>query len=63
MSPTEQLDSINVRMTPGLKRACDKAAKRAQLTLPDWVRGVLACAANQGAFAPAKGGKKDGKKR
>ena len=56
MAPTQQTDNLNVRVTPALKKACEVAAKRAHLTLPDWIRAVLARAANEGAFAPRKGG-------
>ena len=59
----QKLATINVRVTPELKRACEVAAKRSHLTLPDWVRAVFARAANEGAFAPRKGGKRRGAKR
>jgi hypothetical protein len=54
---------VNFRMTPALRRAVEAAARRAGLTLPDWLRAVVARAANEGAFAPKKrrarhGGKK-----
>ena len=48
---------IIVRSTPKLKRACERVASRTGLTLADWCRGVLAMAANQGAFGPPKGGR------
>jgi predicted HicB family RNase H-like nuclease len=54
---------IIIRSTPRLKRVCKRAAGRAGLSLADWCRGVLAMAANQGAFGPPTGGKKDGRKR
>ena len=63
MSPVMQSTNINVRVTKGLRRACNKAAKASHLTLPDWTRAVLARAANEGAFAPKKGGPAHGKKR
>ncbi len=62
MTPTEKIAYINVRVTAPLKKACEIAAKRSHLTLPDWVRAVLARAANEGAFAPRKGARY-GKKR
>ena len=63
MSPVLQVTNIHVRVTKGLKRECERVAKRSHLTLPDWVRAVLARAANEGAFAPRKGGKKRARKR
>jgi hypothetical protein len=45
---------VSVRLTPELKAAVDAAAERSGLGLMDWVRGVLARAANEGAFAPRK---------
>ena len=63
MAPIEKTTFLSVRATVGLRKACEVAAKRSHLTLPDWVRAVLARAANEGAFAPRKGGRKDGRKR
>jgi hypothetical protein len=54
MKPTHKETFINVRMTAGLRKACERAAKRSHLTLPDWVRAVLARAANEGAFGPPR---------
>ena len=54
---------IVLRVTPRLKLFCEAAAARSGLTLSDWARAVLARAANEGAFAPRKGGKRDGRKR
>ena len=54
MTPIQQTASLNVRVTPALRKACEVAAKRSHLTLPDWIRAVLARAANEGAFAPKK---------
>ena len=62
MTPTEKIAYVNVRVTAPLKKACEITAKRSHLTLPDWVRAVLARAANEGAFAPPKR-RKHGKKR
>ena len=56
MAPPDKSVFINVRVTEALKAACEEAAENAHLTLPDWTRAVLALAANQGAFAPTKGG-------
>ena len=56
MKPKQQDSYINVRLTTGLRKACETTAKRSHLTLADWVRAVLARAANEGAFAPQKGG-------
>ena len=63
MSPVLQATNIHVRVTKALKRECERVAKRSHLTLPDWVRAVLARAANEGAFAAPKGGKTRGRKR
>ncbi len=54
---------IIIRSTPKLKRLCERAAARTGLTMSDWTRAVLARAANEGAFAPRNGGKKDGRQR
>jgi len=43
---------MNFRITPDLREAVEEAAKRSGLTLPDWLRYVVARAANEGAFAP-----------
>ena len=53
---------IIIRSTPKLKRLCERAAAKTGLTMSDWTRAVLARAANEGAFAPRKGGK-HGRKR
>lgn len=50
--PQEAL--IQVRVTPELKARVEAAAKRSALTPADWVRAVLALAANLGAFAPKR---------
>ena len=54
---------IIIRTTPELKEFCEKAASKSGLTLSDWTRAVLARAANEGAFAPRKGGKRRDAKR
>jgi hypothetical protein len=43
---------MNFRITPDLRGAVEAAAKLSGLTLPDWLRYVVARAANEGAFAP-----------
>jgi hypothetical protein len=43
---------MSVRLTDELRERIDRAAEKAALTTADWVRSVLALAANQGAFAP-----------
>lgn len=43
---------MNFRITPDLRNAVQAAADRSGLTLPDWLRAVVARAANEGAFAP-----------
>ncbi len=43
---------FTIRVTPELLARCHATARAAAMTLPDWVRTVLALAANQGAFAP-----------
>jgi hypothetical protein len=47
---------LSVRMTETLKRRIDQAALRSGLTTLDWLRAVLARAANEGAFAPRERG-------
>ncbi len=54
---------LSVRMTPSLKQAVDEAASRSGLTVLDWIRAVLARAANEGAFAPRKGGRYGARRR
>jgi hypothetical protein len=43
---------MNFRITPELRGAVAAAAKQSGLTLPDWLRYVVARAAHEGAFAP-----------
>jgi hypothetical protein len=45
---------MSVRLTDELRERIDRAAEKAALTTADWVRSVLALAANQGAFAPRR---------
>jgi hypothetical protein len=54
--PNEKLVVVSLRITPALKAMVDGAAKRSGLGLNDWLRAVLARAANEGAFAPAERG-------
>ena len=51
----EKLVVVSLRMTPTLKKMVDRAARKSGLGFMDWVRAVLARAANEGAFAPRKG--------
>ena len=54
--------TLILRVRPELKVRCQDVADEAGLSLSDWVRAVLARAANEGAFAPPKGDA-HGKKR
>lgn len=54
---------LSVRITPTLKEAVDRVADRSGLTTLDWIRAVLARAANEGAFGPRKRGGRDARKR
>ncbi len=55
---------LSVRLTARLKESVDKTADESGLTTLDWIRAVLARAANEGAFAPRKGkGGRDARKR
>jgi len=47
-----------LRVQPKFKAFVEDASDRAGMTLSDWMRAVLARAANEGAFAPRKVGKK-----
>ena len=47
-------ERLTLRISATLKQDCEDAAERAGLSLSDWVRAVLARAANEGAFAPPK---------
>lgn len=60
--PREKTMVISLRLTPGLKEAVEKAADRSGLGQMDWIRAVLARAANEGAFAP-RPKKRERKKR
>ena len=63
MKTAAQKDELlAVRLSSTLKGDLEDAAERAGLGLSDWVRAVLARAANEGAFAPSKR-RKHGKKR
>jgi antitoxin component of RelBE/YafQ-DinJ toxin-antitoxin module len=46
---------LAVRVSSTLKKAVDGAAEKSGLTSAEWIRAVLARAANEGAFAPRKG--------
>ncbi len=63
MNTAPQKDELlAVRLSSTLKGDLEDAAERAGFGLADWVRAVLARAANEGAFAPPKR-RKHGKKR
>ena len=53
----QKQERLTFRLTSTLKRDFEDAAKRSGLTLSDWIRAVLARAANEGAFAPRKRGR------
>jgi hypothetical protein len=55
----EKLNVVTVRMTPVLHRQIRNAAEASGLGFADWIRAVLARAANEGAFTPKKGGRGD----
>lgn len=57
MMAEQKTTHIIIRTTPELKEFCENAASDTGLTLSDWARAVLARAANEGAFAPRKGGR------
>jgi antitoxin component of RelBE/YafQ-DinJ toxin-antitoxin module len=50
--PIQKDAVIMLRLTSTLKRRCESVAKRAGMTPSDWIRAVLAAAANTGALAP-----------
>jgi len=52
---------LAIRISSLLKESVDVTAKKSGLTSPEWIRAVLARAANEGAFAPRKG-REHGKK-
>ena len=54
MVGSEKAVVVSLRMTPELKKMVDEAATRSGLGLMDWLRAVLARAANEGAFAPPR---------
>ena len=62
MATIEKTEQLNLRVTKALRRACERAAKDAHMALTDWARAVLVRAANEGAFAPRRGGKRHGRK-
>jgi hypothetical protein len=47
-------DLLAVRITPTLRQSILRASQRSGLTQSDWVRGVLARAAHERAFAPTQ---------
>jgi len=54
---------LSVRLTAALRNTVNEAAARTGLTTMDWIRAVLARAANEGAFAPRqKGGSRASRK-
>ena len=59
---SEKVVVVSLRMTPKLKKMVDLASRRSGLGLMDWIRAVLARAANEGAFAPRKGRRSNGRK-
>ena len=62
MTALQKDELLAVRLSSTLKSDCEDAARRAGLAVAEWVRAVLARAANEGAFAPPKR-RKHGKKR
>ena len=48
----EKVLVVSLRITPKLKMMVDRAARKSGLGQMDWMRAVLARAANEGAFAP-----------
>ena len=54
----DKLVVVSLRMTPTLKRIVDRTARKSGLGWNDWIRAVLARAANEGAFTPRKGATK-----
>jgi hypothetical protein len=63
MSPTHKDVTFNFRWSSTLREQCEEVADRAGLTLSDWIRAVLARAANEGAFAPRKRRTRHGTKK
>jgi predicted HicB family RNase H-like nuclease len=63
MPSTHKNVTFTFRLTSTLRQDVEEAAERAGLSTADWARGVLARAANEGAFAPPKRRKRHGKKR
>ena len=59
----DKLVVVSLRMTPRLKRQVDRTARTSGLGLNDWIRAVLARAANEGAFLPRKQRRSNGRKR
>ena len=45
---------VSVRLSRTLKERVDEAVEESGLTLADWLRAVVARAANEGAFTPRK---------
>ena len=60
--PREKSVLVGVRMTPALEKAINGAANSSGLGRMDWIRAVLARAANEGAFGPPRRRKPHGKK-
>ena len=59
-----KLDVMSIRLTAELRKWVNSAAARTGLTTQDWIRAVLARAANEGAFAPRqKGGRHDKRRK
>lgn len=52
MPPEQNSERLAVRLTPSLKKACERAAQRDGLSQADWLRFCLARAAHEGVFRP-----------
>ena len=51
----EKVVVVSLRLTEKLQGMVDAAVEKSGLTTQEWIRAVLARAANEGAFAPRKG--------
>jgi uncharacterized protein (DUF4415 family) len=54
LMPVEKTVVKSLRLTVALDNAILEAVRRSGLTYQEWIRAVLARAANEGAFAPTK---------
>ena len=50
----QNTEQLAVRITPTLRESVDRVAQLSGLTQSDWIRGVLARAAHERAFAPTQ---------